>query len=82
MSSFPQTRFDGDPAAVRDFAHAAEELGYSHMLVYDHVLGAEHEGAIRSSGAPTPSSIRSTSRSCCLGYIAAITTRIELGQAS
>ena len=42
--TFPQTRFDGDPVAVRDFAQAADALGYSHMLVYDHVLGAVHEG--------------------------------------
>ncbi len=36
---FPQTEFGGDPAAVLDYAQTAEELGYTHILAYDHVLG-------------------------------------------
>ena len=28
------------PTVVRDYAQAAEGLGYSHLLVGDHVLGA------------------------------------------
>jgi probable F420-dependent oxidoreductase len=38
--TFPQTEFGSDPAAIRDYAQTAENLGYSHILVYDHVLGA------------------------------------------
>ena len=38
---FPQTEIGADPAAVRDFAQAAESLGYEHLLVFDHVLGAD-----------------------------------------
>jgi len=38
---FPQTEIGADPAAVRDFAQAAEDLGYDHILVFDHVLGAD-----------------------------------------
>lgn len=37
---FPQTEFGNDPAAVRDYAQTAEGLGFSHVLAYDHVLGA------------------------------------------
>ncbi|MFW6096649.1 MAG: LLM class F420-dependent oxidoreductase [Chloroflexota bacterium] len=37
---FPQTEFDPDPIAIRDYAQAAEALGFSHILAYDHVLGA------------------------------------------
>lgn len=37
---FPQTEFGHDPAALRDYAQTAEALGYSHILAYDHVLGA------------------------------------------
>ena len=43
---FPQKEI-ADPAAVRDYAQAVEALGYDHLLVYDHVLGADaskHEG--------------------------------------
>jgi probable F420-dependent oxidoreductase len=37
---FPQTEFGHDPSALRDYAQTAESLGYSHLLAYDHVLGA------------------------------------------
>ena len=37
---FPQTEFGNDPAAIRDYAQQAEALGYTHILAYDHVLGA------------------------------------------
>jgi probable F420-dependent oxidoreductase len=38
---FPQTEIGSDPGGVRAFAQAAEELGYDHLLAYDHVLGAD-----------------------------------------
>ena len=38
---FPQTEIGSDPAAVRDYVQAAEGLGYSHLIAYDHVLGAD-----------------------------------------
>jgi probable F420-dependent oxidoreductase len=37
---FPQTEFGNDPAAIRDYAQTVEGLGYTHVLAYDHVLGA------------------------------------------
>jgi probable F420-dependent oxidoreductase len=44
---FPQTELGGDPGAVRAYGQAAEQLGFRHLLAYDHVLGADpavHEG--------------------------------------
>jgi probable F420-dependent oxidoreductase len=41
---FPQTEVGPDPAVVRAYAAAAEELGYAHILAYDHVLGADPAG--------------------------------------
>ncbi|MGP8001298.1 MAG: LLM class F420-dependent oxidoreductase [Streptosporangiaceae bacterium] len=38
---FPQTEIGPDAAAVRRYAQRAEELGYRHLLAYDHVLGAD-----------------------------------------
>jgi probable F420-dependent oxidoreductase len=38
---FPQTEIGADPGGVRAFAQAAEEIGYGHLLAYDHVLGAD-----------------------------------------
>jgi probable F420-dependent oxidoreductase len=37
---YPQTEFGSDPAAIRDFVQTAEGLGYTHIVAYDHVLGA------------------------------------------
>src|SRR4051812_9281909 len=38
---FPQTEIGADPAVIRDFAQAVEALGYDHLVVFDHVLGAD-----------------------------------------
>ena len=38
---FPRPRSARDPVAIRDYAQAAEGLGYTHLLAYDHVLGAD-----------------------------------------
>ena len=40
---FPQTEIGADPAGVREYAQAVEELGLDHLLAYDHVLGADRE---------------------------------------
>jgi probable F420-dependent oxidoreductase len=37
---YPQTEFGIDPVAIREYAQTAESLGYRHILVYDHVVGA------------------------------------------
>ena len=37
---FPQAGIGPDPGAVKAIAQTAESLGYSHLLAYDHVLGA------------------------------------------
>jgi probable F420-dependent oxidoreductase len=44
---FPQTELGGDVGAVRAYAQRAEELGFTHMLASDHVVGADpavHQG--------------------------------------
>jgi probable F420-dependent oxidoreductase len=38
---FPQTELGGDPAAVRSYGQRVEELGFTHILAYDHVVGAD-----------------------------------------
>lgn len=37
---FPQTEFGHDAGALKDYTQTAEALGYSHILAYDHILGA------------------------------------------
>jgi probable F420-dependent oxidoreductase len=38
---FPQTEIGADVDAVRTYAKGVEELGFTHLLVYDHVVGAD-----------------------------------------
>jgi probable F420-dependent oxidoreductase len=78
---FPQTRFGGDPVAVRDFAQAAEDLGYTHLLAYDHVLGAAHDGREPKLWGPYTEMDPFHEPLVLFGYLAGITSRIELGTA-
>ena len=44
---FPQTEIGGDAGAVRAYATRVEQLGYAHVVAYDHVVGADpkvHQG--------------------------------------
>ena len=41
--SFPTTSIGHDSGAVREFVQTAEDLGYSHIRILDHVLGANPE---------------------------------------
>jgi probable F420-dependent oxidoreductase len=38
---FPQTEIGPDPEGVRAYAEAVTQLGYTHILAYDHVVGAD-----------------------------------------
>ena len=39
---YPQVELGGDPRAFEAFGRAVEQMGYEHLLMYDHVVGAEH----------------------------------------
>ena len=38
---YPQTELPTDPETVRAYVRQVEELGYRHVAIYDHVLGAD-----------------------------------------
>src|SRR5215470_13340533 len=38
---FPQNEIGVDPLGIRDYAQTVEGLGYSHLVAYDHVVGAD-----------------------------------------
>ncbi len=40
---FPHNEIGNDPKDIKAFAQGAESLGASHLLIYDHVLGADPE---------------------------------------
>ena len=74
---FPQTEIGSDPAAVRDYAQAAEDLGYSHILAYDHVLGASREARPDFRG-PYDNNSLFHEPFVLFGYLAGVTRAIEL----
>lgn len=74
---YPQTELQGDPEAVRRIGLAAEEIGYDHLLAYDHVLGAHHDRQPPLSG-PYTDQHPFHDPFVMFGYPAAITRRIEL----
>lgn len=73
---FPQIEFGADPGAIRAYAQTVEELGYSHVLAYDHVLGANPD---RPGGWQGPYTFRESFHEPFLlfSYMAALTTRLE-----
>ncbi len=75
---FPTTEIGTDPAAIRDWAQAAEELGYNHVIIYDHVLGAEHAGREPKLLGPYTERDPFHEPFVLLAYLAAITQRLEL----
>lgn len=74
---FPQTEIGADPAAVADFAVAAEEIGYHHLIVYDHVLGASTANRPDWQGPYTAESLFHEPF-VLFGYLAGRTKTLEL----
>jgi len=56
-ASIPTADLNVDPIAIRDYAQAAEGLGYQYLLAPDHVLGANpasHKGDARIGTSQSP----------------------------
>jgi len=74
---FPQTEIGSDRVVIKDYAQAAEELGYSHILAYDHVIGANL--ASRPGWQPPYSHLDTFHEPLVLySYLAGLTKTIEL----
>ena len=74
---FPQTEIGSDPAAIRDYVQAAEALGYSHLIVYDHVLGADVQHHPEVAGS-YESKDMFHEPFVLFGFLASITSSLEL----
>tara|TARA_Y100000758_G_scaffold65027_1_gene42264 strand:+ start:1285 stop:2169 length:885 start_codon:yes stop_codon:yes gene_type:complete len=74
---FPQTEIGSDPSAVRDYVQAVEAMGYSHMMAYDHVLGADTSHHANWEGSYTAESMFHEPF-VLFGYLAGVTTTLEL----
>jgi probable F420-dependent oxidoreductase len=74
---FPQVEIGQDPDAIRDYAQAVEAMGYTHILTFDHVLGANPE---RPGGWKGPYTYRHPFHEpfVLFGFLAGVTRRVEL----
>jgi probable F420-dependent oxidoreductase len=70
---FPQTELGGDVGALRAYGQAVEALGYTHLVAYDHVVGADP--AVHSGWAG-PYDVSTTFHEpfVMFGYLAAVTS--------
>lgn len=73
---YPQTEFGDDPIAIRDYAQTVEGLGFTHVIAYDHVLGANPD---RPGGWQGPYTFQSPFQEPFLlfSYMAGLTQMLE-----
>ena len=74
---FPQTEIGADPGAVKEYIQAVEGMGFSHMILYDHVLGADVKAHQGWAGAYNSDDMFHEPM-VLFGYAAAITSTLEL----
>ena len=65
-----------DPGAVRDYAQAAEGLGYAHLTAWEHVVGVDLTNRPDWMGPPTLQPIHEPL--VLFGHLAAVAHRLEL----
>lgn len=75
---YPQIELGGDPGAVKAFAQAAEDLGYDHIVIYDHVLGAVHAGREPKLTGPYKETDPFHEPLITYAYLAGVTQSLEL----
>ena len=73
---FPQTEIGSDPAKVKDYAQAVEEIGFDHILTFDHILGGN--AATHNLKGPYKHTDSFHELFVLYGYLAAVTQKIEL----
>ncbi len=73
----PQLDIGEDPGGLREYAQAAEDLGYDYILAYDHVIGADTSTRPDWRGPYTHESLFHEPM-VMFGFLAGITQRVEL----
>jgi probable F420-dependent oxidoreductase len=77
---FPQLEIGTDPDAIARYAQTIEQLGYDHVVIFDHVLGADSNRPEGWTGAYDHRSMFHEPF-VLYGYLAAVTTRLKLATA-
>jgi probable F420-dependent oxidoreductase len=73
---YPHQEIGTDPVVIRDWAQAAEALGYSHIVAYDHVLGAAKRDRQPALYGPYDEKDAFHEPLVLFGFLAACTDRI------
>ncbi len=73
----PHNEIGNDPGAIKAYAQGAEELGMTHLLVYDHVVGVDRNRPGGFEG-PYDSNTAFHEPMVLFGFLAACTERVEL----
>ncbi len=73
----PHNEIGTDPGAMKAYAQGLESLGISHVLLYDHVLGADPDRPGGFSG-PYDKDIQFHEPLTTFAFIAAVTERLEM----
>jgi len=76
--SLPIVDFGDDLVAVRDFVQAADDLGYNHVRILDHVLGADPQFHPEVEHFPYTHKTYIHEPFTLMGYLAAITKKLQL----
>src|ERR1044071_9270395 len=74
----PLTEFGADLVGLRDFVQAAEDLGYAHVRLLDHVLGADPQFHPEMPGLPYTHKSYLHEPLTFMSYLAGITRRLQL----
>src|SRR5262245_31771943 len=74
---FPTCELGDDPVAIRDFAQAAEDLGYTKLVVFDHVLGTPHTNRTPQLTGPYTDRDPFHEPLTLVAHLAAVTSKIE-----
>ena len=73
----PTSEIDADPAAIRDYAQAADVLGYDHLVLFDHVVGEDPKNRPEGRGG-IDFSDKFHEPFVLFGFLAGLTERIKL----
>jgi probable F420-dependent oxidoreductase len=75
--SYPVTEVAGDPDAIRTFIRAVEQLGFTHLMAYDHVVRGPHEGRTRKPAGPYTEKHSFHDPFVLFGFAASVTETLE-----
>jgi probable F420-dependent oxidoreductase len=74
---YPQLELGGDARSFEKFGRAVEQLGYQHLLMYDHVVGAQQSDREPALEGPYTENDPFHDPFVAFAYLAGITTQLQ-----